>query len=140
MNIEDLKYIAKSKKETIFHCLLLLSYSDGEVTNEEKELIATIGADTLNLSIGTLKKIIMLESEPEEQKSKLVEVLQTMSNEELEVLGTLMGVLAIRDGEFDKSEKELMQALLRIGGLDYEEIKLTINAFDSYVKTNKKNK
>ena len=110
LEIENVKNLPLLKRQAMLACLVLISKVDGNQTDLELREIHVHNQMILGLSSTQIKN-------SELKPKDLAKVLNQMSEEELIVLGILMGKVAQSDGIIDDKELEWIHNFLKIGNL-----------------------
>ncbi len=119
--VEDVKYLSLDKRHAILTCLALIVKADEEITEKENEEIIFQVMHILDMSPNEIRKGMMSPSE-------LRGVLDTMSGDELGIMGLLMGRVAGSDGKIDAREINSIESILKVARLNPDHIKVIINA------------
>jgi tellurite resistance protein len=101
-------------------CLALIVKADENITDKENEEVLFQIQHILDLSPEEIKKGMM---KPADWKR----VLDSMSSEELAILGILMGRIAGSDGRIDHREIDSIKSILKIARLNPEIIQAIID-------------
>jgi uncharacterized tellurite resistance protein B-like protein len=119
--VEDVKYLSLDKRHAILTCLALIVKADEEITEKENEEIIFQVMHILDMSPNEIRKGMMSPSE-------LRGVLDTMSGDELGIMGLLMGRVAGSDGKIDNREVNSIKSILKVARLNPEHIQVIIDA------------
>lgn len=111
IKVEDVKYLPIEKRHAMLTCLALIVNADGDISDKENEEVLFQIQHILDLSPSELKKGMI-------KPSELGKVLDTMSGNELGMLGLLMGRVAGSDGKLDNREINSIRSILKIARLN----------------------
>ncbi len=114
--IQGVKNYSTQKKRAILWCLKLVAQADGNVTDSELVEIMNQNLHVLNLTNSEIESMGKLK--PEE----FVKTLNSMTQDELFILGFMMGRVANSDGKVHETEIEWIYKLLKAGNLNFETI------------------
>ena len=114
--IQGVKNYSSQKKRAIIWCLKLVAQADGNVSDSELIEIMNQNIHVINLTNSEVESIGKLN--PEE----FVKTLNSMTQDELFMLGFMMGRVANSDGKVHETEIEWIYKLLKTGNLNMETI------------------
>lgn len=110
--IDGIKNYSIQKKGAFIWCLKQVAHADGNLTDSERIEIIKQSLNVIKISNAEMESIAKLK--PEE----FVKVLNSMTQDELILLGSMMGIVAQSDGKVHEAEIEWIYKLLRVGNLD----------------------
>ena len=123
VKVEDVKYLPIQKRHAMLTCLALIVNADEDVTDKESEEVIFQVQHILDLSPAELKKGML-------KPSDFGRILDSMSNDELAILGILMGRVAGSDGKLDRREVNSIRSILKIARLDPELIEAIVSRIE----------
>jgi len=119
LEIEDVKNLPLVKRQAMLTCLIIISGADGHQSDSELLQIDFQNKVILGLSDEQIKT-------RELNPLEVSKVLNKMNQEELMILGVLMGKVAQSDGIMDEKEIEWIYRFLKIGNLDIGAIAMVL--------------
>jgi uncharacterized tellurite resistance protein B-like protein len=120
IKVENVKYLPAQKRHAMLTCLALIVKADEDINDKENEEVLFQIQHILDLSPEEIKKGMM---KPADWKR----VLDSMSSDELAILGILMGRIAGSDGRIDHREINSIKSILKIARLNPEIIQAIID-------------
>jgi uncharacterized tellurite resistance protein B-like protein len=111
MELEDLKFLPKSKRLLMAQCAAMMVFADGKQEESELEALGVISLEVLNITIQEL-----LDSDF--ANDKVIANLKLLSDDEFVFLGAFLGYVAQSDGHIAVEELVFFRSLLAQGGLN----------------------
>ena len=111
MELEDLKFLPKSKRLLMAQCAAMMVFADDKQEESELEALGVISSDILNITIEEL-----LDSDF--TTDKVIANLKLLSDDEFDFLGVFLGYVAKSDGHIAVEELVFFRSLLAQGGLN----------------------
>jgi hypothetical protein len=119
LEIKDVKTLSLDKRHAMLTCLSIVAGADDNKSNSELNEIFVQNELIIGLSKNDLKRGAL-------SPKQLAKVLNTMTGEELSVLGMMMGRVAKSDGVVDEKELEWIYTLLKVGNLNVDTIAMIL--------------
>ena len=120
---EKVKNLPLEKKHAMLTCLGLIVNADNDVTEKENKEVVFQVMHILDLSPSEIKKGML-------KPSELGRILDSMTGDELAMLGMLMGRVAGSDGHLDSREVNSIRTILKIAKLNPKLIEAIVDTIE----------